>query len=72
LEGEGGLSRDYHIQRKKQIVERHKALVEASESSDIDEDGEMVDNLFSVYNFGSGKDDEKKAKEMLKRYEQAE
>ena len=72
LEGEGGLNREYHFKRKKAIADRHKAMIEASESSDIDEDGELVDTLFAVQNFGTTKDDEKKAAAMLKRYEAAE
>ncbi len=67
---EGGLNRDYHFYRKRMITERQMA--EASESSDNDEDGELVDNLYAVTNFGTSQEDEKKAKDMLKRYEKAE
>jgi hypothetical protein len=48
-----------------------QALIEQSES-DVDEDGELVDNLFSAANFGSAKADEKKAQDMLKRFKESE
>mmetsp|Transcript_7229 Transcript_7229/g.11368 ORF Transcript_7229/g.11368 Transcript_7229/m.11368 type:complete len:98 (+) Transcript_7229:426-719(+) len=67
---EGGLNKEYHFYRKQKIVERQMA--EASESSDNDEDGELVDNLYADANFGSTPADEKRAKEMLMRYEKEE
>lgn len=51
----------YHILRKQAIKERHKVMAEMSESSEIDEEGELVDNLYSVANFGTGKNDEQHA-----------
>lgn len=48
-----------------------QALIEQSES-DVDEDGELVDNLFAVQNFGIRKEDDLKAQEMLKRFQQSE
>ena len=42
-------------------------MLEQSES-DIDEDGDLVDNLFSVQNFGTSKADDKKAQDMHKRF----
>ena len=46
-------------------------MIEQSDS-DIDEDGDLVDNLFSVQNFGTSKADDKKAQDMLKRFQTSE
>ena len=48
-------------------MDRLKAMIEQSES-DIDEDGELVDNLYSVQNFCTGKDDDKHAMNMLNNF----
>lgn len=49
------------------MMDRLKAMIEQSES-DVDEDGDLVDNLYSVQNFGTGKDDDKHAMNMLNNF----
>ena len=44
-----------------------QALIEQSDS-DVDEDGDLVDSLFSVMNFGTSKADDRKAQDMLDRF----
>jgi hypothetical protein len=46
-------------------------MIEQSDS-DIDEDGDLVDQLYSVQNFGTSAADNKKAEDMLKRFQQSE
>jgi hypothetical protein len=50
------LSKEYAAMRQKQL-----AAAEASESSDADEDGELVDTLWTNVTFGNAEKDEKKA-----------
>lgn len=45
------------------------ANAEASESSDADEDGDLVDNLYHLQSFGIGANDEQHAANLLKHYQ---
>ena len=49
------------------MMDKLKAMIEQSES-DVDEDGDLVDNLYSVQNFGTGQNDDKHALNLLKRF----
>jgi hypothetical protein len=53
------------------MMDKLKAMIEQSES-DVDEDGDLVDNLYSVQNFGTGKNDDKHALNLLKRFQQSQ
>lgn len=53
------------------MMDRLKAMIEQSES-DVDEDGDLVENLYSVQNFGTGPNDDKHALNLLKRFQQSQ
>ena len=54
----------YQKMRAQQI-----ANAEASESSDADEDGDLVDNLYHLQSFGMGENDESHAANLLKHFQ---
>lgn len=57
------------LEAYKKMRAQQIANAEASESSDADEDGDLVDNLFHLQSFGSGPNDESHAANLLKHFE---